>query len=239
MRSARLLLVNLWAFSLALTVLPGCQPRRAWRYTPEPPARTMPATRYSLVVLPFADKRGDDNSDLRLLSLIPLWPYGPIHYDRPEGRVGGGAADPMVFDPQVDLREAIAGEIRSAGLFENVRLGSSPDAKELALSGEIDKTEYRLSVTYYGLSIPAGPLLSLFLPNMRASNELEVRLRLVDPSSGATLWAHTIQDSEGHIYWIYERRREFMFDDLFKDAMPATLTSLSQAVAARSRPGIE
>lgn len=235
MRPPRAPLILPATLGLAAIILAGCQPRRAWHYVPEPPARSEAISPYSLVVLPFADERGDDNADLRFLSLIPLWPYGQIHYDRPEGRVGGGAADPMVFDPQVDLREAIAADLRSSGIFKEVRLGTSAGANELELRGTIEKTEYQLTLTYYGLSIPAGPLLSLFLPNMKASNALDLRLQLTDPT-GAVLWTHTIKDSEGHVYWIYQRRKEFMWDELLKEAMPTTVASLSQVMQARQSP---
>jgi len=70
---------------LLAAALAGCASSRSWSYTPESRSAIDPLANVSVIVLPFEDRRLKENSNLIMMYLIPLMPFGWATYHTPEG----------------------------------------------------------------------------------------------------------------------------------------------------------
>lgn len=177
----------------------------------EPAARPL-ATR--LVVLPFADGRPPrvypTPRQSALLLLLPLVPSVTVAYERlDESR----AAERLIrgVPPQREdlfedlLARAVAADLASARLFDDVELAAAPppDA-DLVLGGTIVSTRFVSSATAYLLGAPGLALWLTGLPSGRDTIEMAIDLTLRD-RDGVVLWQYPLRAQASRVVDLYTR----------------------------------
>ncbi len=183
-RLAPLLLV-LWL--LAGT---GCTSAGAWRYAPaSKPLAAEPLTSLRVAVLPFTDERGDENSDAALAYLVPLVPFGPFLYQRPESAASYVAHSSYQVRPTEDLAKAVVAELRAANLFQEVFYTERErePGVDAVIHGRLVEFSHAGGILGYGVSVLAPVLWAATLPAGYATNRMEVALELRSPD-GERLW---------------------------------------------------
>ena len=198
----------LWAGIFALGLASwGCASRAAFNYqlSPRVTAGNNTPLPLKVAVLPFQDRRGQDNTYYVLLYLIPLVPYGAIHYDRPDGANGFLFHAAYNFRPSEDLAKAAVEELQQNGFFSEVFLTQreKEPGVDLILSGDIQEARYDGKLISYGLSA-YGPLLWFFgLPAGTTHNGLTLAMTLKRTSDGQTVWSHKVSGDWGKTVGLY------------------------------------
>jgi hypothetical protein len=199
--------VSLVSTGLALALLVGgCDTRAAFSYhlSPRVSADGAPLP-LKVAVLPFRDMRGEKNTNAVLLYLIPLMPYGPINYDRPDAANGFLFHSAYNFRPSEDLAKAAVEELQQNQFFSEVFLTQREHEPgvDLILSGEIAEARYDGKLISYGLSVE-GPLLWIFgLPAGTTHNGLVLSMELKRASGGERVWSHKISGDWGKTVGLY------------------------------------
>ena len=193
------------------SMLTACAASSTWQYPPQPPgtlldvkaATTLPAR---VAVLPLRDARGTATQSYGWLAAIPLVPYGVNSSDRPETAEDPRPVHIVTMNPTKDLSRAVADEFRNAAIFSSVTFAedSNPAGADLVLTGTLRSTEWRRSITTYGLG-PIGPLLWILgAPIGNGGNSLVMDYRLTpanDPSR--ILWNFSMEFEDKHLIGIY------------------------------------
>lgn len=216
-RSSLRLVLFLFAALLPLAI--GCQTQKAWQYSPEPESPEPIVSSRSVAVPPFVDRRVNENSNLTLLYMIPLMPFGWQHLQTPEGAQVHMTSGLWLWRPDEDMAKAAATELRSAHIFREVFFTNRQSEGDLVLQGTINSSDYRSKLISYGLSV-YGPLLWFFgFPACYASNKLDVKLAIKDPGANKVIWTKSYQREVGKISWIYYLRSDFDYPDFLKDIL--------------------
>jgi len=188
----------------------------------------------TVMVMPFEDCRGTDNSFKYPMGLIPLMPYGWGYFDTPEHIVIDGIGYPSMLniEPTIALAKAANQSIRRSGMFKKSffsREGNREDA-DYFFYGKVCQLHYNGRVFTYGLSI-FGRFLWLILPTGTSEDILSVEFRLCN-KTGRTLWEYSYADSDFLLQWIYYGvgKDTKAFAELYQDAMNKALASLEQAM---------
>ncbi len=213
---------------LLVAALTGCASSRSWSYTPEPRGAAIdPLANVSVIVLPFEDRRLNENSNFIMIYLIPLVPFGWATYHTPEGvqmHVNSGL---WQFRPADDFARAVAQELENARIFRETFVGNRASDADYVLLGEIASTKYEGRLISYGLSA-YGPLLWFFgFPSSTTSNELTLTLKLAKTPSTPAIWTHTIRGEASAVSWIYAIQPDFTYDQLLKQELREAITSLA------------
>src|SRR5262245_42713754 len=177
-----------FAAFLLVVLASGCATERSWVYKANAYGAPPATNTQKVVVLPFQDARNNINSNMVLMYLIPLMPFGWADYEVPEGAsMHITSALWTNYKPTEDYPKALAEELRSAGLFGESYFDFKEGDADLAVRGTIQNTKYSGKVFSYGLSA-YGPLLWFIgLPAATASNQLEIELACDDRTAGRRL----------------------------------------------------
>jgi hypothetical protein len=226
----RLAVRRLTSGLLLAVALSGCaSPPRSWSYAPERRSATDPLSNVSVVVLPFEDRRPDENSDFTSVSFLPLVPFGWMTYHTPEGVQRHLTSTLWQFQPAEDFARAVAQEVGNAGIFRETFVGDKASDADYVLLGEIASTKYEGKVLTYGLSVFVGPLLWFVgFPVSTTSNELILTLKLAKTPSAPAIWTHTIGRETTAVSWIIWPRRDFNYDQLLKQGLRGAMPSLAE-----------
>ena len=214
---------------LMLLSTAACSSTRSWSYTPSVRASRDPLIDKSVVIPPLIDARVNENSNMLMLYMVPLMPYGWASYQTPEGAPMHATSGTWQFQPNEDLAKAIAQELDNRQLFREAFFGFRTSEADLVLRGEIRSTDYEAKMITYGLSI-YGPNLWLLLPAGTFKNELWLDLKLVDQATEDLLWTGSLRAETGSTFWIYSLASDFNYDTLLKENLPSLLAEMETAV---------
>jgi hypothetical protein len=170
----------------------------------------------SIAVLPFADKRSDENKNYYMLYMLPLSPLGYQTLGSPETvAVHMNSGLWVNFNPKDDFAKAMVEELNSARVSKEAFFANSYKGSDYHIKGEIVSTEYRGKLFSYGLSV-YGPLLWVVgLPATHVANDLEIRLSLIDTSSNKVVFSRSYKaDHYSSIGWIYSLPNDFCYADM-------------------------
>lgn len=168
---------------------------------------TEPILHQTVAVLPFDDFRGNENSMMMALYLIPLMPYGYSTYDRPEAAHGFLSIASFECDVSEDLAKAFATSLRRSNLFNNAyfTFGGEKDNADFNISSEVNEMFYKGRIFSYGLSL-YGPCLWLFgAPAGTVQNKIDLTLYLRKSGSQKILWEYNIKNEIWFNEWLYYR----------------------------------
>jgi hypothetical protein len=134
-----------------------------------------------------------------------LVPYVVNSFDRPETVQDPEGVQLIHMNPSRDFAKAIAQELKHTGIFSSVAFAESLTTKpDFVLSGAIRSTNWRRSLTTYGLG-PVGPLVWILgAPMGKATNTVAMDLQLTpaaDPSR--PVWQFTMEFEDSHLFGIY------------------------------------
>lgn len=229
----KLLLTALVALSAALLV--GCGTTGKFVY----PANmstlvkfgSAPVVDKQVAVLPFDDYRGDENSCMFGMYVIPLMPFGWGNYERPDAAQVFLSVPKYDTTPTEDLAKATAVSFRHSKLFRNVffTMGGEQEKADFLLHGRIKEMSYKGKIFTYGLSI-YGPLFWLFgAPAGMSENKLSIELSMTD-KSGKNIWDWSMTAEDSIVQWMYYRMGHDvrMYSYLYQDGMNRALENLAQ-----------
>ena len=231
--------------------LAGCLGNRDWEYPPPSTGNylDLKATNpipQRVVVLPFEDLRGNEVQDEYWKIAVPLIPYGVTKYDRPETAVKPEPVDVINFSPPKDFAKATTSELKEARIFSAVHYAKNGKIShaDLVLRGRLRSTEWKRSITSYGL----GPVGSIFwivgAPMGKTTTAVIMDLQLTtvdDPSN--VLWEMSMEfegnQLDGPYYGLEEAA--LSYPDALQEALrPAVsdLVQLADTDPERLQPGI-
>lgn len=230
-RTRRKACVLLLGHLLVLISAVGCSSARTWTYSVTSPVNRPPLHDQAVAVTPLNDERKPSNSNNILLYLIPLMPFGYQDLNQPEGLQVHILSGLWQFKPTEDLAKAIAAELQNRRIFRDAFFTFREGDGDLVLQGALQSTHYNGKLITYGLSA-YGPMLWFFgLPAGTVTNELAVKLRLVDRASQNLLWEKEYRDQyDIGAFWFYAMPEDFYYDKLLKQLMPKILGDLEAAV---------
>ena len=207
------------ALCAALALLAtGCQ-SYAWSYSPEVSKFREPRMARTVAVPPAVDERGHENSNRQGLCVIPLVPWGPTSYARPERTDDHVTTRHWDFVPGEDIAKAVAAELQASGLFRAAFFTTRFSEGDLVLRLTLRSTQHEGKILSYGLSV-YGPLLWVIgFPAGTVSNELALDFALED-RMGRRLWSRSCaREWDEGWFWIYAPPSDFQYDRLLKDML--------------------
>ena len=229
-RSTSLLL----SLFLLAAVFGGCSSQKAWLYTVEPESTSAALLDKSVAVPPFTDKRPNENSNMVLMYMVPLLPYGWQDLDAPEGTTMHVTSGLWQWRPNEDLAKAAAEELQASHMFKEVFFTNRQSEGELVLAGTINSTNYSSKMFSYCLSV-YGPLLWFIgFPASHTKNAIEVSFSLKERESQKLIWEHTYSEETSSTSWIYYLGSDFNYSDLYKKVMVQAMKDLRASVGKSS-----
>jgi hypothetical protein len=218
----------LLTFVMILTV--GCASQRVWSYKSEPHSMNVtPLINKKMAVLPLLDKRENTNSNMWAMYLIPGMPFGWQDFNTPEGAQMHMTSGIWLFKPTEDLSKAIAEDLNNSGIFQEAFFTYKASDADLVLRGELISTHYEGYMITYCLSV-YGPLLWLLpVPSSYATNELEILLKIEDPTHNKVVWEKNFKKDAGDMgIGMYYMAPDFLYDKLLKEIMLEAIDSLKK-----------
>lgn len=218
---------------LLLALIPcACASQRSWSYTPHAAVDAAPLTEKSIAVVPFVERRGDENKNYVGMYLIPLNPTGPQMYDRPEGVQIHITSGQWVVKPSEDFAKAAAAELSAACISEDAFFTYRAADGDLVLRGDLEVMGYDGGIISYGFSFFAPSLWILF-PAGYYSNEIRVSMRLEDRETKEEIWSGTYENRmRTKTVWIYKMGSDFQYDHLLRDIMAHAVNDIAKALGA-------
>ena len=201
-----------WLILICIPALnAGCATRGAVVYLPQVRRSVPEKLHYRVAVRGFNDLRGNKNKDYSLMMYIPLYPWGTAKYDRPEA--GSYFIDQVSYliRPSEDFARALIADLRAADMFEEAFYTERevPPDVDLIVEGDIISTNYEGKTISYCVSAAAEYLWLLGLPKGVSSNEIKLRLRLVDAGTGKILWRKSYSHETSHLGGLYYKLHEY------------------------------
>lgn len=196
---------------IALMVLiSGCS-AKSWKYSSDAKIYKQAEIEATLVVPPLKDSRKNKNSmSGYFVAMIPLVPYGTSYFNIPE------ASPYLPFKPIEDFSKATAEELNNASIFKNTFFSNNTYDGDLVLQGNLIKSKYSISNTFYGLSLPGDLLWLIGFPSGKIKNEIKVEYRLIDNEYNI-YFQKTYKASSSSYQWLYYNVTNFQFEDLLKE----------------------
>jgi hypothetical protein len=188
-------IVKISTVALAFALF-GCATRGAFVYEPASIVNInkikLP---YKVAVMPLEDKRKLENTNARLLYLIPLMPYGTLEYNRPDTANGYTTHVSYNFRPAEDFAKATVDELKRNNFFEEVFFTQREKEPgiDLIMTGEILDTKYDAKLISYGLSVYGPTLWFVGLPASYVTNSVDFTLQLKRVSDGTVVWKHEVK----------------------------------------------
>lgn len=191
---------------ISIVFVSGCASKAAFSYKPsENQEKSSEKLPLRVAVMPFEDLRGESNTNAAIAYLIPLMPFGPINYDRPDGANGYLFHSSYNFRPSEDLAKATIDEFKSKNVFEEIFLTQREKEPniDMLMTGVIRETKYNGKIISYGLSA-YGPLLWFIgLPAGHVTNTLDFSIELKRVSDGEIVWKHDVKKECSKVSGLY------------------------------------
>lgn len=217
--------------TLALVIITlfssACTTQRAWVY-PAPPAvndnqtttaqtTTSQFKNATVAVIPFSDQRENLNYDNLGLSIVPGVPYVKANFQVPETANAHVNSKLWInFKPTEDFSKALASDLDATDIFAASYYSHEKNA-DYYVQGEILSTEYRGKIYTYGTSIYAPVLWGLGLPYGKVSNDLAIKLSLVNAKTGAIAFSESYSaPTYEKRSWIYNVHSDFEYSSMLK-----------------------
>ena len=202
---------------VTLSLLSGCAyaPTRNFAYTPAPVSSNAPQKTHGvLVVKNLSEARGERTYPNEMGHLfktyIPFLPNVSMSYERLDEsdvmtQKDKTNAVEVASDFKVSVSKAIADDLKSTGLFKDVRyIGEQPvpsDA-DLILGGDLKTTALDTTYTSYCLGMVGVLLWILPIPMARTTGHVEASLKMTDPS-GKEVWSDQLTGKSKRTYTMY------------------------------------
>jgi len=180
-----------------LILLTGCVNHRGWTYQASPKEYRKAEIQKTIAVLPFTDKRENVNYDRTAIGLIPLVPYGWLDFRTPETIMN------QQFNPKEDFAKATAQELSSASIFKDVFFSYKEENSDYILVGELEESNIKSKIFFYGLSAPGDLLWLIGLPAGTYSNEVSITFKLMDKNYDVK-FSRRYSENIKETRWIYE-----------------------------------
>ena len=219
---------------LLASVLTGCSDFKGWSYEADARVDRVPLLAKRVVVPPLDDLRPRENSELGvfLACFVPLMPYGTVHYNMPELGARWKQKDVKPFYPANDVARAIAEELDNSGIFTQVVFSRNAKDEELFLNGDLLVLKDDRWITLYGLTYFFGDFLWLLgAPMGGTTNELTIKLTLVERATGEVLWSQTFSESDRKTEWLYAMKTALRHPHLLKTEMHQAIKSLEATLS--------
>jgi hypothetical protein len=203
---------------LVLSVITSCSNTKGWVYKTNSYDKNNHSNmnNKTVAVLPFSDKRSNENKNYYMLYALPLSPFGYQNLSSPETvQMHANSGLWINFNPKEDFAKALVEELNASGAFREVFFSTSTRDSEYYISGEIVSTDYNAKLFSYGLSI-YGPLLWYFgLPATHVANDLEVKLSLMNSKTRKEVFTKNYRaDHYGKTGWIYSLPSDFRYSEM-------------------------
>jgi hypothetical protein len=111
--------------------------QKAWLYSVEEESREAPILNRPVAVPPFSDRRANQNSNLALLYMVPLMPFGWQNFEAPEGSPMHITSGLWLWRPNEDLAKASAQELEASHIFKEAFFTNRKSEGDLVLEGTI------------------------------------------------------------------------------------------------------
>jgi len=204
---------------VAALQLTGCANQQSWVYRPNGYENNSAPVQKTAVVLPFNDERKNDNSNMFMMYLIPLVPFGPQSLEVPEGvpmHITSGLW--VNYKPTEDFPKALAEELTNAKMFKETYFDFKQGNADVAIKGKIISTKYNGKIISYGLSAYGIVLWFIGFPATYVTNELSVQLDAVDLKTNTVLmskaYTATPYETTG---WIYLLPSDFKYSSMLQE----------------------
>ncbi|MEX2664970.1 hypothetical protein [Candidatus Uabimicrobium amorphum] len=246
---------NVILLLIFVVLLTGCVSQKVFRYEAEPQSTNETLMNANVVVLPFADKRGDNNTDSRAITLVPLMLWGAQNFDVPEKAqwrtsesqwwfIGGhrvaehhtGANKKIAqWNPREDIARATADELSAANVFTKTYYAKSPKGSDLILQGVINSSNYYGMFYTYGFSVLSPIFWTLGAPVTVNNNTLDITLQLKN-RAGTVIWEQDYRKKGSTFSTIYYISEDFEFNNLLKEALLEAAEDMRAALSHMETP---
>ena len=212
-----------------------CSCNKTWQYRTKSIKKAV-VLNESVTVLPFQDRRPKQNSDLAILSILPLLPYGWQNLDLPEMAFGGHANTGIwLYNPKEDFARALAEELNEAGVFQEAVFDyyGSKESKYI-VRGNLIKSRYNSKIyTYFISSIAFFPWL-LGAPATYTHSDLEIELSLIRTADQKELFSkkYAAKPISSHSS-IYNLKNDFVYDQLLQDINQQFIADLREKLRSQ------
>ena len=222
------------ATALLASALTGCSDFKEWSYEADARVDRVPLLAKRVVVLPLDDLRPRGNSEIGvfLACFVPLMPYGTATYNMPELGPRWKQKDVKPFYPANDVARAIAEELDNSGIFSQVVFSRYAKDEELVLNGDLIVLKDDRWITLYGLTYFLGDFLWIMgAPMGGTTNELTLKLTLVERETGKVLWSQTFSERDRKTEWLYSMKAALRHPGLLKTEMHQAIELLEAALS--------
>lgn len=223
-----------------LTIFSGCAtPAVKWTYPPAGKGlkalHEKPALPLKVAVLPFRERRPNDNTNLTWIYLVPVVPFGWMDYDRPELASSFMTVSAYTADPTEDFPQALVKSLKEANLFQEVffTYGSDLEKADLLMAGEVVSTHYNGKYWSWCLSVVGSELGAVFgLPKYTSENKIEINLAIKNVKGERNLWAYTFAKSWSINQGYYYKRGRDMegYPQLLQEGLTRAILSLNEKI---------
>lgn len=224
--------------AIVLSIFSGCVSQKVFRYNPNAKSVDETLIHASVVVPPFADKRANDNTDSRGISLLPLVVWSSQNFDIPEAAkwqahesqwwflLGHSVAEHhgesskviSKWNPREDIAKATAEELEASSVFSKVYYGKTAKGSDLILQGVINSTNYYGMFYTYGVSVLSPVFWAIGAPVTVNNNTLDITFILKN-KSGSVLWEKNYRKKGSTFSSVYYIKEDFDFYELLKDML--------------------
>ncbi len=228
--------ISLIALLALLSVLTGCGTTTKFVYPSNmrnlKQVKESKFTNKTVAVLPFDDMRGNkNNSAARYLTLIPLYPYGWVTYDRPEAAQNFLTVEKFDFNASEDLAKAAALSLRRSLMFKDAwfTFGGDKYRADYVFKGEVFSTKYDALIYSYGTSFVCFYVWLLGTPAGTSENHLAIKFSLQDKNN-KTLWSYSFDNKEKILQGLYYRSGDdlSMYVNLMEKAMNEAIADMNK-----------
>ena len=220
-------------FLLSLLTVSACSNPKGWVYRSNNYESLTAPTRLqnsSIAVLPFSDKRSNDNSNNYMLYLVPLMPFGYQNLGSPESvQIHANSGLWLNFNPKEDFAKAMAEELNSAKIFRESFFSNSTKDSDYYVSGEVISTDYNAKLFSYGLSVYGPILWFVGLPATHVANDLEIKINLIETKSKKVIFTKNYKaDHYSKVGWVYSLPNDFRYPEMLADLYKKFIKDLSE-----------
>ncbi len=233
--------IRLVALLVAAQIFSGCGQTAKFVYPSNPKnlIKLYDKPKYDLkvAVLPFEEERSDKNSVGGMwLSMIPLVPYGSLHYDRPDAAKMFMSIYGFEFDVSEDLSKAVVSSLKRSNLFKNVYFSYGGDIEnaDLIIKGTVKSTHYKGTIYSYCISFVSAYLWILGLPAGSSTNELVLEISADSHKSTEPIWEYNLNKEKRIVQGLYYRMghdvKQYAF--LMEEAMNEAAKDLDKTLSS-------
>jgi hypothetical protein len=176
------------AVVVAAALCTGCASQKTWVYKSNAYAAAPRAGNQKAVVLPYRDARPNENTNMILMYMIPVVPFGWTTQDTPEGVMQHITSSLWNnYKPVEDYPKALVEDLRQSGLFSEAFFDFKENDADYVIQGTIETTRYAGRIYSYGLSVYGPMLWFIGLPAGTASNDLAIEISCIEKKSRRTI----------------------------------------------------